>query len=294
MKYCFNLAGISLCLDSERSLIVEEDWKLFQDRSGTIPDIQITVSWEWKKEREHYGKLLGKDLIHQYYEEPPYYFCVSTEGKKGASMVVSYSNNFQKMICRINEADFLHPPDSVGRIMRALPLRSIFLKHVTVLFHGAQIFYKGCGIIFSAPSGTGKTTQAKLWENHKGAKILCSDRTLVKKTEKGYRTYGMPLDGSDPVCSALSCDLGAVVMLLRGKNNILYRLTSVEATAKMMEQMVTDWWDQKAQIKTIEFLLEMSEQIPVYQFFCTPDQEAVDILCKRLQKEGVIINENDF
>ena len=56
----------------------------------------------------------------------------------------------------------------------------------------------------------------------------------------------------------------------------------------MMTQAVIDCWDAKAQQDTMELLLEILKDIPVYQLICTPDRRAVSLLADKLEKEGVI------
>lgn len=290
MEYNFTLAGILICLRSERPLKIEKEWELFRHSKDEKPDLLIDVSWDWEHRSVYYGEFLGKDLLHCYYEDSPCRFCISEEGKKEAAVQVSYDKDLTQMVCRINEMQFLTPPDSVGRIMRALPLREILLHFSTLLFHASRIAYESVGMIFCAPSGTGKTTQAELWERWMGAKILCNDRTLVRKRGEAFLTYGMPLDGSKPVGSAQCCTLGAVILLRQGKENRVQRLMPIHAVSKMMEQVVMDWWNPEFHEKTMEFLFYLAKKVPVYQLICTPDQNAVEVLYKKLQKEGILKN----
>ena len=66
------------------------------------------------------------------------------------------------------------------------------------------------------------------------------------------------------------------------------RLKAVQAAAFLMEQTIIDCWDEKAAIKEMELLLELIDQIPVYQLLCTPDKRAVDVLMGVLIRDGVL------
>lgn len=58
-----------------------------------------------------------------------------------------------------------------------------FNSFFVLFFHAAQITYQETGILFAGPSGAGKTTQAKLWERFRNARIICNDRTLLRKQD---------------------------------------------------------------------------------------------------------------
>ena len=139
-------------------------------------------------------------------------------------------------------------------------------------------------LIFYGPSGTGKTTQAKLWRTHRGAEIICNDRTLVRDGQ----TYGFPMDGSEPVCSGKILPLGAVVCLAQASENQIRRLRPGEALAALMPQVVFDSWDSRSSRLASEQLIELIRRRPVYQLCCTPDQQAVECLEACLRKDGIL------
>ena len=59
------------------------------------------------------------------------------------------------------------------------------LEYNTFLFHGSAVAVDGAGYIFTAPSGTGKSTHAKLWCDLLGYKAVMvnDDKPLIKITE---------------------------------------------------------------------------------------------------------------
>lgn len=288
MEYILKLADFSIKLESERSLRIEDAWKPYIRPTDTDANLTVQVSWDWEKAMHPSSKVVGQDAISCFYREGQEYYCVSRHGAKGPVTSVSYQRDLSKMICTVNEKPFLNPPDSVGRIMRALPLREILTQYSTLFIHGAQIAYHGKGIIFSAPSGTGKTTQAKLWKAWKNAEIVCNDRTLVKKTNGKYHTYGYPLDGAEPIINNETFPLGAIILLEQGSGNEVCSLPPIYAVAKMMEQMVMDTWNPVAREKIVHLLLDMIKVVPVYLYSCTPDKEAVEVLYQYLIKNEVI------
>ena len=138
--------------------------------------------------------------------------------------------------------------------------------------------------MFTAPSGTGKTTQAKLWKMYREARIVCNDRTLIQ----GGRTYGYPVDGSEPMCSGECFPLGAVVLLEQGTENQIRRLNPREAALKLFPQLVISMWNAEARILALDQLIQMMKNCPVYLLKCTPQEAAVQCLEKQLIADGVI------
>ena len=49
-----------------------------------------------------------------------------------------------------------------------------------LILHCAYLEYQGKAMLFSAPSGTGKTTQAGLWEQYRGSRTVNGDKALLE------------------------------------------------------------------------------------------------------------------
>ena len=135
---------------------------------------------------------------------------------------------------------------------RMLPMRAILLRFHTLFLHAAQVSLKGTGILFTAPSGTGKTTQAKLWKKYRNGQIVCSDRTLARKINGVWKTYGYPLDGSEPVRSGEVNRLGCIVLLRQDAVCRIERLRPAKAVGSLMQQAVMDCWDGDAKSQVME------------------------------------------
>ena len=54
------------------------------------------------------------------------------------------------------------------------------------------IRWQGRGILFSAPSGTGKSTQANLWVQHQGAEVINGDRAALRQVGGRWQAFGLP------------------------------------------------------------------------------------------------------
>lgn len=293
MKARLLLAGIRWELNLQRPVTIEPELEPFAGDEAPA-DVAITVSWDWDSIPKPSGRALGDDLLQVYYKDGPLWYCMTKGGKEGPVAGCVYSDDRREITCAINQSAYDLPNLTLAGILRFLPMRSIF-QHLGVLFlHGSQVKANGAGIIFAAPSGTGKTTQAKLWQRYRGAEIICNDRTLTRKVDGVWRTYGYPLDGSEPVRSSAVNTLGALVLLEQGPVNEVRALPASKALPRLMPQVVMDCWSGEARSRAMELLLELLRDIPVYLLTCTPDQRAVEALEKKLTEDEVIPRGEDF
>ena len=153
------------------------------------------------------------------------------------------------------------------------------LKDVNVEIH------KGDVISIIGPSGTGKSTQAELWKEHKNAKIVNGDRAIIRIKDDVIEACGLPYAGSSKYCENIIAPLGAIVYLGQGNKCTINRLTGSKAFRSILEGISVATWkkeDVECVVSTIQSILA---SIPVYQYMCTPDETAVTILENELRKE---------
>ncbi|MCD8357198.1 MAG: hypothetical protein LUE11_11610 [Clostridia bacterium] len=291
MEIKLKLGDLLFRVISERDLIVNPELNNYISSSFAAPDITVHVLWDWRNIKLPSTNLLGQDLLLHYYEEDGICFCMTRGGPKGYISCTSYTPDFTQIICTINEKAYPMLPNTLGNILRMLPIRAIFLYFHTLFLHASQVSYRGKGVLFSAPSGIGKTTQARLWQKYRHAEVICNDRTLLRKTDGIWLTYGYPLDGSEPIRSTQINQLGCIVLLEQAKQNHIQLLRPSKALSLLMEQTVMDCWSSTARTQTMELILSLLADIPVYLLSCTPDERAVECLENMLLKEEVIPNE---
>lgn len=294
MEIKLRLGGILFLFRSEKPRIIDAELRNFLTDSQEAPDLTVDLSWDWAHVRLPRTPMAGEDAILRYYVEADMRFCLVRGGPKGPVACTCYTPDFQKILCTFHDEPFLCPPMCLGSVLRFLPMREIFLHFQVLFFHASQISYRGRGILFTAPSKTGKTTQARLWQRYRDAEIICNDRTLLRRMGGTWRTFGYPLDGSEPVRSGQILDLAAIVALEQGPVNQVERLHPGKAASMLMRQIVLDSWSAESRTASMDLLLTLLEHIPVYLLTCTPDEGAVEALEAKLTEDKVIPHEQDF
>lgn len=166
------------------------------------------------------------------------------------------------------------------------------VHHITeaggFLLHASWIRYGEQSILFTGPSGIGKSTQAALWAAHRGAELINGDRAVIFPTEHGVEVRGVPYCGSSGVNKNRTIALGAVVYLSQAEENSITRLSGGQAFRWLWEGCSVDLWNQEAVATVTQTVADAVSVVPVYYLACTPDERAVQILEQALIKEGVL------
>lgn len=147
------------------------------------------------------------------------------------------------------------------------------------VLHGSAIAYRGEGVIFSAPSGTGKSTHTTLWKRCFGADVeyINDDKPALRFSDDGVTVYGTPWSGKTDLNNNLAVPLRAVVFLERGEKNRIERMSPVEALFRMGREIVRPYSDMTLENKLADFMTELTQRVPVYRLACTMDPEAATV-----------------
>ncbi|MBE6861768.1 MAG: hypothetical protein E7497_02560 [Ruminococcus sp.] len=108
----------------------------------------------------------------------------------------------------------------------------------TLLFHGSVIAVDGIGYLFTAKSGTGKSTHTRLWRELFGnrAVMVNDDKPLLKITDDGVIAYGTPWNGKHRLSTDIAVPLKAICILTRDKSNHINEIEPKEAYQMLLQQ----------------------------------------------------------
>lgn len=154
----------------------------------------------------------------------------------------------------------------------------------SIVLHGVLMEYHGKGIIISAPSGTGKTTHARMWRDYKNTLIVNGDKSLCVKKNGRWTGYGMPWCGTSGEYINRSVGIQAVVILEQSESNSIQRLSTFDGFKRSIQNVLFPTWDSSLNIKAIDLLNDIVNSVPVYNLKCRPDLESVEILERELNR----------
>lgn len=282
-----SIAGLDLRIEADGPMAVEERFRPFLTQ-GKQADIRIRIClaeqlppcpekllWQ-ERDYRVYETARGyrRFFIDPYGEPQPY--AVADYDYIGGDIRIDYLRRESKAFSRLQNS-FFH----VG-------IESAMLYRERMCFHAACIRTERGGLLFSGPSGIGKSTQAELWCRYRGARLINGDRPILTDDRAEWLAWGSPYAGSSHCYVNESCPVNAIIMLRQGKRCELRKLAPGEAFRAVWSGVTVPRWDTGATEKACDLALKISAAVPVYELTCTPDEQAVILLEQELGKDGVL------
>ena len=152
------------------------------------------------------------------------------------------------------------------------------LENCGFILHSSIVSWRGNGLIFTAPSGTGKSTQAELWNEYEGADIYNGDRTIIRRIGQTYYGFGSPYAGSSGIYRNESAPVCGIIVLSKATENTIRRLYGKEAFLPLYRETLMNTWNPVYMEHMTDLLVEAAADIPIYSLSCRPDRDAVDLV----------------
>lgn len=162
---------------------------------------------------------------------------------------------------------------------------NVLLTKGVLHFHSSFVLYKGRALIFTGPSGIGKTTQAELWRDYQEALIVNGDASLLRRMDDGrWWAFGTPVHGSSPYCENEKAPIAAIIALEQGKDNVLTSMDNFSALSACVPEFYRPKLDEAAEETFWNSVDALFEAVPVYHLTCRPDRDATELVKKELLK----------
>jgi len=281
MKKHYRICEKLICIEADCFPGNNPQWEQFE-AAGNNADINITCKISEPFPETNGGVRSGEFVVSVDNETVCREFPMGTH--KGA--LTRYSpSDISKSETNFTQESFPIMMDS--RYMWAsVSIAQLLLAHNSFFIHSSFISINNKAILFSAPCGTGKSTQAALWKKHRGAEIINGDKAGVL-VENGVYACGAPFCGTSGICKNKTLPLGAIVLLGQSKTNSIKRLSGIDALQKVLQNIYLDLVAPNEQRMIVDLLIELLKTVPVYSLECTPDETAVATLEKTLLYGGV-------
>ena len=142
------------------------------------------------------------------------------------------------------------------------------------LLHSSAVVYENKAYLFTAPSGTGKSTHTQLWlKNFEGSYILNDDKPAIKLEDGKVMAYGTPFSGKTDWNVNKCVPLQAICILGRGEKNEIEKVPPEEALFVILDQTCRPY-DADKMDKLLTILDKVISEVPVYRLRCNMSDEA--------------------
>ncbi len=177
--------------------------------------------------------------------------------------------------------------DDVEYIFTGAAFYENILNYNGFLLHSSGVCVNGWAYLFSADSGTGKSTHTGLWQKYLGedtAKIINDDKPAIRIVDGKNYVYGTPWSGKTDMNLNMRMPLGGIVFLERSTENFIHPITTQEAIPKLFQQTLRPH-EASQMNKLLDVLDKVLSETPIYRLGCDMSREAVELSFNTIRRD---------
>lgn len=151
--------------------------------------------------------------------------------------------------------------------------------------HASALAFQGEGILFSAPSGTGKSTHTGLWKQiFPEAVIINDDKPLLYLKGERFYVAGSPWSGKSALNENQKLPIKAIIFLEQAETNYLEEISVSEKLVHLLRNVNRPQEKELMDI-VINNIRELLMRVPIYLLHCSISEEAVWTVYRKLYQE---------
>lgn len=281
--YTYRIADIVFSIFSKNEIRTTENFFPFIYQ-GEKKDFIIQLEEKESMPFEMNNVLFENYIFKAGKDKEGYYriFCDHKENNRPYAQSRIYDNGMEE-ICYLKE--FQNSFSESQNTFSHIGFEELLIRKNAIVLHASLIESEYGGILFTEPSGIGKSTQADMWAKYEKVEILNGDRPILKKENENWKAYGSPYAGSSDYYVNKSTNVKAIIVLEQSKTCSIERLKNSRAFLKLYSGMIVNTWRPDFVERVVDLTKDLIEQVPVYLLKCTPDYEAVKMLKSVLERE---------
>jgi hypothetical protein len=224
--------------------------------------------------------VLDKNGIYHYikYKNQDKFICLK----------MSYTKDYSKVW--IEQID--HPHKYLSAVDREyMYTNHAFINRVTsfdgVMIHSSCIAYKEHAILFSADSGTGKSTHTGLWKElyHDDVKFINDDKPIIRIIDNVCYAFGTPWSGKTDLNSNISYPLKGIVILERGEHNSIEKVELKDVISTVFANIIVPNENKENATKALSIYNKVLSMVPLYRLKCNISLEAPKVVKEEVFKD---------
>ena len=157
-----------------------------------------------------------------------------------------------------------------------------------IIFHSSAIMVDGYAYLFTAPSGTGKSTHARLWREMLGdrAVMVNDDKPIIRYVDGEFYVYGTPWNGKHGLGTNCRAKIKAICNIYQAKENKIEKANIKDILPVLLNQTLrpTDLGEMD---KLLELISKLLESVDLYKLGCNISREAAELSYTTMSGEKV-------
>ena len=163
----------------------------------------------------------------------------------------------------------------------------ILMEKQGIIFHCSALAVNGKAYLFTAPSGTGKSTHARLWrEVFKDQVVMVNDdKPIIRYVDGEFYVYGTPWNGKHHLDTNCKVKIDAVCHLVRGEKNYIEPISAGDMLGVVINQTLRPQTVSEMD-KWVFILDKLLRQVRRYRLHCNISEEAARVAYAELVGEN--------
>ena len=157
----------------------------------------------------------------------------------------------------------------------------------TLMLHGSVVVVEEEAYLFTARSGTGKSTHTRLWCQAFGdrAAVINDDKPFLRCLPEQVLACGSPWSGKHGLDQNRTVPLRGICILERGRENIISPMVAADALPMLLKQGYCPLEEAK-QLSYTQKITALAHRIPLWHMRCNKDPQAAVVAYSAMSKAG--------
>lgn len=141
-----------------------------------------------------------------------------------------------------------------------------------LIFHSSAIAVNGKAYLFTAPSGTGKSTHARLWRELLGNKAVMvnDDKPIIRYVDGAFYVYGTPWNGKHALDTNTRVKIEAICQIRQSKENSITQVSAKDMIPVMFNQTLRPS-DAFSMENLLDLLDKLLQSVKLFRLDCNMD-----------------------
>ncbi len=269
----FEIAGLFIRIYGPATIFSKEllSFESFKDFPDNSPHLQIYVQ-AFRPSHTKNGTLLLRNESLSIAENAEEYLLFFPAFKNIFEAHINKNGRTATIFCTPEMTQMT--TEEISYVIRILFLYFAQWHHMLAI-HSSSILYREKIWLFSAPSGTGKSTHSQLWHDLLGTPIVNGDLNLIAPENHSPVVHGIPWCGTSGIYDCQSYPLGGVIFLKQGPENHVSDLSDDLKQLYLLHRCISPTWTEAMQERTMNMIESFYDKILTCHFTCNTNQDAV-------------------